>query len=127
MNFERVPRIWLGVSAALYAAGALLSVCVAPVHFVLGYVAGGALVLANAWAGGRKVKRSEFRQKGAEIAGFLAHFYARLLLLGVSLFVLIKYAKVDPLGLVTGLSVAPAGLFVMLFLIYLANRTPEEV
>jgi len=127
MNFERVPAIWLGVSSAVYAAGALLCVILAPFHFLLGYVAGGALVIANAWAGGRKVKRSEFRQKGVEIAAFLAHFYVRLIILGISLLLLIKYAKVDPLGLVAGLSVVPAGLFVMLVLIYLANRTPEEV
>ncbi len=127
MNFERVPAIWLGVSGVVYGAGALASLALAPFPFVIGFVAGGALVLANAWAGGRKVKRSEFRQKSAEIPAFLAHFYVRLILLGISLFVLIKYAKVDPLGLVTGLSVAPAGLFVMLVLIYLANKTPEEV
>jgi hypothetical protein len=48
-------------------------------------------------------------------------------ILGIGLFMLIKYAKVDSLGLVAGLSVVPAGLFIMLFLIYLANRTPEEV
>lgn len=127
MNFERVPAIWLGVSGVVYAAGALISVLLAPFNFVMGYITGGALVIANAWAGGRKVRGSEFRQKSAEIAAFLAHFYVRLVILGISLFVLIKYAKVDPLGLVAGLSVVPAALFVMLILIYLANRTPEEV
>ena len=104
MNFERVPAIWLGVSGVVYAAGALISVLLAPFNFVMGYITG-----------------------SAEIAAFLAHFYVRLVILGISLFVLIKYAKVDPLGLVAGLSVVPAALFVMLILIYLANRTPEEV
>ncbi len=127
MNFERVPAIWLGIAAFVYVAGAILSLLLAPFHFVVGYVAGGALVIANAWASGRKVRRSEFQQKGAAITGLLAHFYVRLFLLGISLFLLIKYAKVDPLGLVAGLSVIPAGLLVMLVFIYLANRTPEEV
>ncbi len=40
----------------------------------------------------------------------------------------IKFVNVDPVGLVTGLSVVPMGLFVMLVLIYVANRRrPEEV
>lgn len=127
MNFERVPAIWLSVCTAVYVGGVLMGLILAPPHFVVGYVAGGALVIVNIWASGRKTRRCEFRQKGAEIATFLAHFYLRLVLLGISLFLLIKYAKISLLGLVAGLSVVPAGLFVMLVLIYLANRTPEEV
>jgi hypothetical protein len=127
MNFERVPGIWFGVSGACYVFGLLLCFALAPMSFTAGFAAGGGLVVLNLWASGRKVRKAEFRQKGREIPSLLGHFYVRLVILGIGLFMLIKYAKVDSLGLVAGLSVVPAGLFIMLFLIYLANRTPEEV
>jgi hypothetical protein len=57
----------------------------------------------------------------------LGGFYLRLIFLGLCLFVLVRFTKVDPIGLVTGLSVVPAGLFVMLTLIYISNRRPKEV
>jgi len=65
--------------------------------------------------------------RGAAIISLLAGFYFRLIFIGLCLFVLIKFTKVDPVGLVTGLSVVPAGLFVMLVLIYISNRRPKEV
>ena len=51
----------------------------------------------------------------------------RLAILGICLFALIKFLKVNAVGLVAGLSVVPAGILIMLILIYVANRTPEEV
>jgi hypothetical protein len=57
----------------------------------------------------------------------LGGFYVRLILLGICLYGFIRFLKVDPVGLVAGLSVVPAGLLVMLVLIHIANRRPEEV
>lgn len=84
-------------------------------------------MLVNAWLSAWRIKKSDFYNKGRAVVSLLGGFYFRLIFLGLCLFILIKFTKVDPVGLVTGLSVVPAGLFVMLTLIYISNRRPEEV
>jgi hypothetical protein len=127
MDFERIPGVWFTLSAFVYVVGFLCSVIFAGQTFALGFAIGGALVLLNAWAAARKLRKAEFPHKGRVLASVLGGFYMRLIVLGICLFGVIKFLKVDPVGLVTGLSVVPAGLFVMLALIYLVNRRPEEV
>jgi hypothetical protein len=127
MSFEKIPGIWLILSSAMYVLG--LAVCIAATSwgFAAGFAGGGALVLINAWASGRKLKKADFPNKGSVMASLIGGFYVRLVLLGICLFGLIKILKVDPIGLATGLTVVPAGLLVMLALIYIANRRPGEV
>jgi hypothetical protein len=127
MDFERIPGVWFTLSAFVYVVGLLCSLIFAGQTFALGFSIGGALILLNAWAAARKLRKAEFPHKGRVMASVLGGFYMRLILLGICLFGVIKFLKVDPVGLVTGLSVVPAGLFVMLILIYLVNRRPEEV
>lgn len=127
MNFEKVPGVWFVLSGIAYGLGLLVCLTVAPLGFTLGFGAGGGLVLLNAWASSRKIKKADFPHKGTVMASLLGSFYLRLLLMGICLFGLIRYIKVDPIGLVAGLSVVPAGLFLMLICIYIANRRPEEV
>jgi MFS family permease len=127
MNFGKVPAIWFGLSAVVYTLGLIASAFLASQGFTVGFAVGGALILVNSWASARKLKRADFPHRGRVMASVLGGFYLRLILVGVCLFGFIKFVKVDPVGLVTGLSVAPAGLFVMLGLIYIANRRPEEV
>lgn len=127
MDFERIPGVWFTLSAFVYVLGLLSSVILAGQTFALGFSIGGALVLLNAWAAARRLRKAEFPHKGRVMASVLGGFYMRLILLAICLFGVIKFLKVDPVGLVTGLSVVPAGLFVMLVLIYLVNRRPEEV
>jgi len=127
MNFEKVPGVWFVLAGGVYLVGLLLCAILAPYGFTLGFMAGGALVLLNSFASARRIKKADFPHRGRVMASLLGGFYARLALLGACLFGLIRYLNVDPLGLVTGLSVVPAGLFAMLVLIYLANRRPEEV
>ena len=119
--------MWFALSGMAYFLGLLLCVITAPFGFTIGFGAGGALVLLNAWASSRKVKKADFPHRGSVMASVLGSFYLRLLVMGICLFGLIRYLKVDPIGLVTGLSVVPAGLFLMLIFIYIANRRPEEV
>ncbi len=126
MNFVQIPRIWLYISGAVYLVGSVLCLALAPVGFTVGFGLGGALVLANAWFSARKVRQADFPNKSSVIASLVGGFYLRLVLLGVCLYAFIKFAQVDPVGLIAGLSVIPAGLFVMLILIYIANRRPEE-
>lgn len=127
MNVEKLPRVWFVLSGGTYFLGLTGCLVCAPVGFTLGFAAGGALVLMNAWASARKVKKTDFSHRNRVMASLMGGFYLRLVLMGICLFGFIKYLKLDPVGLVTGLSVVPAGLFIMLVLIYIANRRPEEV
>ncbi len=128
MNAEKIPGIWFALSGAAYLIGLPVCFLVAPYEFALGFASGGAVVLLNAWMSARRVKNADFPNRGAVMASVLGGFYLRLILLGVCLYAFIKFIHVDPVGLVTGLSVVPMGLFVMLVLIYVANRRrPEEV
>lgn len=61
------------------------------------------------------------------MVSLMGGFYFRLIAVGFSLFALIKFGNIDPVGLVTGLSVIPAGMMLMLVLIYISNRRPQEV
>ncbi len=126
MNFDKIPRIWFVLSGVVYVVGLIFCLFFAPQGFTLGFGAGGGLVLANAWASARKVRQSGFLHRGRAMASMLGGFYLRLILLAICLYGAIKFLQVDPVGLVTGLSVVPAGLFVMLILTYVANRRPEE-
>ncbi len=127
MNDQAVPGIWAATSGAVYVFGLLVCLILAPFGFTLAFGAGGALVLLNSLAAARNIKRAPFPHKGQVLASLLGWFYLRLAVLGICLFGLITCLKLDPIGLVAGLSVVPAGLFVMLALIYVANRRPEEV
>lgn len=127
MNFERIPGVWFTLSGAAYGLGLCVCLILAPGGFTLGFLAGGAMVLVNAWASARKVKKAQFPQKSMVMTSLIGGFYARLIVLGVCLFACIRYLKLDPIGVITGLSVAPAGLVIMIVLIYIANRRPEEV
>jgi hypothetical protein len=127
MNLERIPGIWFLLSGAVYVVGLPLCFAFGPREFAIGFAAGGALVLLNAWVSARRVKNANFPNRGRVTASLLGGFYVRLILLGICLYAFIAYVQVDPVGLVTGLSVVPAGLLFMLVLIYVANRRPEEV
>jgi hypothetical protein len=127
MNFDKLPGAWFALSGLVYLVGLLVCVVFAPYGFAVGFAAGGALVLGNAWISARKIKRTSFQDKTRTTVLLLADFYARLILLGICFYVFLKFLNVDPLGLVTGLSVVPVGLIVMLVLIQIANRRPEEV
>ncbi len=127
MKLDKLPSIWLGITAVVYVTGLVGSLVFASNDFAIGFAAGGALVLLNSRLSARKVKKADFPHKGSVTAALLGGFYLRLILMGVCLFVLIKYLRVDPVGLVSGLSVVPAGLLLMLVLVLVANRRPEEV
>ena len=110
MNFDKIPGIWFVLSGAVYLVGLLACVVLAPQGFAFGFAAGGALVLGNAWVSARRVKRTGFLDRSGVTALLLGGFYVRLILLGICLYGFIRFLKVDPVGLVTGLSVVPAGL-----------------
>jgi hypothetical protein len=126
MDFQRVPFIWFGISGFVYSLGAVLAFIMGSRDFFFGFVSGGALILANSWAGARKVKKVGFEHKSFAMASVLGNFYIRLIALGICVYGLVAFLSVDPVGLVVGLSVVPVGLFILPILIYIANRRPEE-
>jgi len=127
MNIQQLPRILLMLSAAVFVVGLAVSCALASPRFAAGFCAGGALVLINAWVSARKVKGADFPNRGRVMASLVGGFYVRLILLGICLYAMIAVVSVDPIGLVSGLSVVPAGLLVLLALMYVANRRPGEV
>jgi hypothetical protein len=127
MKFDKIPGVWLTLSGTAYALGLIACLISASRGLTLGFVAGGALALLNSWASARKVKKAQLAHKSMVMVSLLGGFYMRLIVLGICLFACIRYLKLDPIGVVIGLSVVPAGLVIMLFLIYIANRRPEEV
>ena len=127
MNSRQIPIVLFVLSSVVYVAGLLVSLVTASQGFLVGFAVGGALVLVNGLAGAIKVFRSEFVDKRQVMVSLVGGFYLRLVVLALCLYGVIVFLRVDPVGLVTGLSVLPAGLFLMLVLIYAANRRPEEV
>lgn len=127
MNLEKIPGIWVGLSAAVYLFSLGLAWLIGSGAFAAGFAAGGALVLLNAWISARTLRKADFQYRSRATAFIVGGFYLRLIVLGICLYVLLKIVGVDPVGLVTGLSVLPAGLLVMLGLAYIANRRPGEV
>ncbi len=127
MDFQKIPKIWFFISGIVFLFGFIACFFFTQGRFTLGYLAGGALVILNAWLSAWRIKKLDFYNRGGALISLLGGFYFRLIFVGLCLFVLIKFTKVDPVGLVTGLSVVPAGLFVMLVLIYISNRRPKEV
>lgn len=127
MNPRQIPVIWIVLCAAVYVVGLVVSLVATSQGFAVGFAIGGALVLLNGLASAFKVVRSEFIDKRQVMLSLMGGFYLRLAVLAVCLYAVVTLLKVDPVGLVTGLSVLPAGLFLMLVLIYVANRRPKEV
>ena len=127
MKFDKLPAVWLSICGLVYAVGLVTCLAAAQGAFTAGFAFGGALVLINAWASGHRLRKARFSHRTQAMVTVLGGFFVRLSLLGACLYGLIKFLKVDPVGLVTGLSVVPAGVLVTLVLIYIANRRPEEV
>jgi len=127
MKIEKIPSIWFLLSLAVYIAGLVVALTLTPWSFTGGFAAGGALVLLNAWASAQRLKAAPLPNRGLVMASVMGGFYLRLILLGICLYGLVTIARVDPVGLIAGLSVVPAGLLAMLGVIFVANRRPREV
>lgn len=127
MDFQKIPKIWFGLSSLVFFVGLVVSFVFASLRFTLAYSIGAALVLLNSWLSARRVNESSFTNRNAAMVSLMGGFYFRLIAVGFSLFALIKFGNIDPVGLVTGLSVIPAGMMLMLVLIYISNRRPQEV
>lgn len=127
MKTEQLPMIWFGIAGTIYAIGLIVFAATVSSSFLMGFAAGGALILATFLFGTRKLKKIDLSRRGAVTASVMSGFYLRLAVVGICLYGLITIVQVDPVGLVVGLSVLPTGLLVLPALILLANRRPKEV
>lgn len=127
MNFERIPGIFATLAALCYIMGLAIFAGLTKFPFLLGFAAGGALVIVNLLLSAKRINQTGFSSKGASMASIVGGFYIRLTVLGICLYLLIKSGRVDPIGLLAGLSIIPGALVMMIIMIYLANRRPEEV
>jgi hypothetical protein len=127
MNFEKIPGIFALFASICFILGLVLCALLADLGFTVGFAAGGALMVVNLFFSTNRVKNTGFSSKGAAMASLLGGFYVRLIILSILLFALIRHAEINALGLVAGLSIVPAALIMMIIMIYLANRGPEEV
>lgn len=74
--------------------------------FTLGIIVGGFISTANFFFLQRALKKAfgaDFRRKNRKIAIFF-NYYFRLLILGIIIFIILKYKLLDPVGLTIGLS-----------------------
>ena len=60
MNFQKIPKIWFFLSGIIFLLGFITCFIFTEGRFTLGYLAGGVLVLLNAWLSARKIRRLGF-------------------------------------------------------------------
>lgn len=95
----------------ILAALTVFSLFLAPYRFTAGVFSGGLLVLgAFAWQQ-RNIRLFSHEPTRAMGRKVLFGFFLRLLVIGLLLVVLLRYVRVDPIGLATGLSIVVINLF----------------
>ena len=82
-----------------------------PPAFARGIVFGGLIVTVNFHLLSRTLKKAFQPPRIAPVNAILAKYYIRFIISGIIIFFLIKNQYVNPLGLVVGLSVVVASMF----------------
>lgn len=101
---------------------AMVSVMITGTSFYLGVVAGGLIVAINFHLLKRTIKKDirpeKVMEKGRSLTGrVLIKYYIRFVVSGMLIFLLISNHVVHPLGLLTGLSVVVASVFLVTVLV----------
>ncbi|MDY6825108.1 MAG: ATP synthase subunit I [Thermodesulfobacteriota bacterium] len=97
----------------LFGALAMAGLIYGDVKVAAGLICGGLIVTVNFHLMARTVKKAFARHQIPSSNMILAKYYMRFIASGLVLFVLIATHAVDPLGLVAGLSVVVASLFLV--------------
>ncbi|MDY6905356.1 MAG: ATP synthase subunit I [Thermodesulfobacteriota bacterium] len=95
----------------LFVALAMAGLILGDLKVAAGLICGGLVVTVNFHLMARTVKNAFARRQFPSSNMILAKYYMRFIASGVVLFVLIATHAVDPIGLVAGLSVVVASLF----------------
>jgi len=96
----------------LFFVVTLVGFIMAPWRFAWGILAGGLIVTINFHLLYRSLKQSMTPPHVANVQGVLGKHYIRFLASAVIIFILIAEHLVDPLGLIIGLSVVVASIFI---------------
>jgi hypothetical protein len=101
---------------------AMVSVMITATPFYLGVVAGGLIVAVNFHLLKRTIEKDirpeKVMEKGRSLTGrVLIKYYIRFVVSGLLIFLLISNHVVHPLGLLTGLSVVVASVFLVTVLV----------
>ncbi|MCF8075941.1 MAG: ATP synthase subunit I [Desulfotignum sp.] len=101
---------------------AMVSVMITGTSFYLGVVAGGLIVAINFHLLKRTIQKDirpeKVMEKGRSLTGrVLIKYYIRFVVSGMLIFLLISNHVVHPLGLLTGLSVVVASVFLVTVLV----------
>jgi len=101
---------------------AMVSVMITATSFYLGVVAGGLIVAINFHLLKRTIQKDirpeKVMEKGRSLTGrVLIKYYIRFVVSGMLIFLLISNHVVHPLGLLTGLSVVVASVFLVTVLV----------
>ncbi len=101
---------------------AMVSVMITATSFYLGVVAGGLIVAVNFHLLKRTIQKDirpeKVMEKGRSLTGrVLIKYYIRFVASGLLIFLLISNHVVHPLGLLTGLSVVVASVFLVTVLV----------
>ncbi len=89
----------------LFALTGILAIINLPLDFALGVISGGLIVTINFHLLSKTLKRSLSPKQLSSHSSILAKYYIRFIISGFIIFLLISHHIVDPLGLLTGLSV----------------------
>ena len=108
---KRVLSFITRANWVLLCVAGMVGVVVSPLDFAGGIIAGGLIVTINFHLLSRTLKRSLTPPYLSSHHAVLAKYYIRFTITGIILFVLISGHFVDPLGLVIGLSVVVASIF----------------
>lgn len=95
----------------LFGVLAVTGLVLGDMKLAAGLICGGLIVTVNFHLMARTVKNAFARQRIPSSNLILAKYYMRFAASGLALFVLIATHAVDPIGLVAGLSVVVASLF----------------
>jgi hypothetical protein len=106
----------------LLILAAMVTVLISPIPFYLGVVAGGLIVSINFHLLKRTIQKDirpeKVMEKGRSLTGrVLIKYYIRFVVSGLLIFLLISNHVVHPLGLLTGLSVVVASVFLVTVLV----------
>ncbi|MCF8091864.1 MAG: ATP synthase subunit I [Desulfotignum sp.] len=106
----------------LLVVAGMVAVMTAPVAFYLGVMAGGLIVAVNFHLLKRTLKKSicpeAVSEKGRSLVGHvLVKYYIRFGVTSILIFLLISNHIVHPLGLLAGLSVVVASVFIVTLLV----------
>ena len=115
-ELEKIINFITASNWVILAGGSVLGLMLAPVKFTLGIILGGLIVAVNFHLLKKTLTRTFTPDKVAVmgksvVSSVMVRYYIRFAVSGGLIFLLIFYHIVHPIGLISGLSVVVASIF----------------